>query len=238
MNKKISMIIIGIMIIGLCGCQNKGSAAQSNETASSATEKVTDVEDTEEYTEATEETKETSNEESAAAVTESATSDSTVAVENSQTTTVQVEGNTETVPAKTVNGSYGYSITYDSSRFTFGTAEGADTITPISEDTASVGNVYMAMSQITEYNLADTVAGLILQTDYEGNAEDITIGTNAYPAKTFFYQEGDGPQAMIREYYCVENKDGVLLIEIGFPSEAAEGYGARLGGILDTLTLD
>lgn len=238
MNKKINAILIGIMIIGLCGCQNKGSAKQSSEPASSAIETVTDVEATKENTEATEEAKKTSNEESATKVTESATSASTAAVENSQTTTVQVEGNTETVPAKTVKGSYGYSITYDSSRFTFGPAEGADTITPISEDTASVGNIYMAISQITEYNLEDTVAGLILQTNFDGNAEDVTIGTNAYPAKTFFYQEGDGPQAMIREYYCVENKDGVLLIEIGFPSEAAEGFGARLEGIVDTLTLD
>lgn len=238
MNKKISTILISIMIISLCGCQNKESAAQSSETASSATKMVTGVEATEENKEATEEAKKSTNEESAAEVTETTASASTAAVENSQTTTVQVEGNSETVPAKSVKGSYGYSITYDSSRFTFGPAEGADTITPVSEDTASVGNVYMAISQITEYNLEDTVAGLILQTNYDGNAQDTTIGTNAYPAKTFFYQEGDGPQAMIREYYCVENKDGVLLIEIGFPSEAAEGYGARLEGIVDTLTLD
>lgn len=238
MNKKIGTILISIMIIGLCGCQNKGSAAQSSETASSATETVTDVAATEENTEAAENATKTSSKESVAEVTESAATDTATDAKNSQTTTVQVEGNTETVPAKTVKGSYGYSITYDSSRFTFGPAEGADTITPISEDTASVGNVYMAISQITEYNLEDTVAGLILQTNYDGNAEDVTIGTNGYPAKTFFYQEGDGPQAMIREYYCVENKDGVLLIEIGFPSEAAEGFGARLEGIVDTLTLD
>lgn len=134
------------------------------------------------------------------------------------TVTIMVEGMEETVSAIRHTSALGYSVIYDPASVTLQKQEGADLyIDPYEGD---IPDCYFRISL------------------WEGDAMDLAdeVGTvGGYPAVFTRSAEGMAWDSVIREFVFITVGERVYHVEIGYFSEAAEGYGTRLQAMLQTL---
>ena len=65
----------------------------------------------------------------------------------------------------------------------------------------------------------------------------VSVGEQ-YKAVQLKAKTGSEWNSIIRNYYLIEEKNSVYLIEMQYFTEAAEGYGARMQAMLDTFKIN
>lgn len=155
--------------------------------------------------------------------------------ESSDTLTIILEGETQTVPAARYNSWLGYSMTYDRETFTLNLV---DTLSNsyMAEVVEGRPNVYLAISILEDLTFDEAVEGMRLQRGIEEDAVTVAIGRHAYAASYLRYAAGTESNDEVVEYYLTEQNDTIFLIALGNFVGGEEGFGARLHAMLDTIT--
>ena len=155
------------------------------------------------------------------------------------TLTVEIEGETETIPGIRHNSVLGYAVTYDPERFALNIVdEYAESY--MADIVEGQPNVYLAVSviedELDELTIDDVVEGMRIQQNIEDEGTTVSVGAHSYAATYLRYAAGTEDNDEIVEYYITEQNGTIFVVALGYFVGAEEGYGARLHAMLDTMT--
>ena len=143
------------------------------------------------------------------------------------TLTVEIEGETETIPGIRHNSVLGYAVTYDPERFALNIVdEYAESY--MADIVEGQPNVYLAVSviedELDELTFDDVVEGMRIQQNIEDEGTTVSVGAHSYAATYLRYAAG------------TEDNDEIVLLEDG---QVDAGELAREAFVLgmDTKTL-
>lgn len=155
------------------------------------------------------------------------------------TLTVEIEGQTQTIPGVRHNSVLGYAVTYDPERFALNLVDEYSE-SYMAERTEGTPNVYLAVSvmenELDELTFDQVVEGMRLQQNIESEGETVSVGAHSYAATYLRYAAGTEDGDEIVEYYITEQNGTIFVVALGYFVEAEEGYGSRLHAMLDTMT--
>lgn len=151
---------------------------------------------------------------------------------------ITLEGIAEEITLTLYESRRGYSLWYDASVFLVtpeGQGSGMDTFRPSHANAAGVVEMTVQVLDGTDFAAAQRETEHSLQQNgYAVTAAD-TNGKFTAQASAGFYGEMAG---QVIESYLVQGGQGIYCITLLYPTEAAEGYGARLQAMLGTFTLN
>lgn len=152
-------------------------------------------------------------------------------------TIIFLEGMEETITETRLDTGRGYAIWYDAEMFALMPEDeggGMDTLLP-AHDTASQAIAFSVVPSgaMTEEYAAETAEAIPESLADNGfTVAPIDVATLAQPYLVSGYQ-GTKEDAVI-EVYFINAEDEYYTITLEYPQEAAEGYGARMQGMLLT----
>jgi hypothetical protein len=153
---------------------------------------------------------------------------------------IEIEGNKEIVPVRKYSSSLGYQILMDEERFTYDAKEGADIYTAATPDASVSPDIYIKITKTTKSDhidyLGDLKQQLLQENPQTKELSDQKIG--AYDVKGFHLSFGNENNSAIKKVAVIETSAVYYTIETQYFLEAAEGYGARIKGLLDTFLIN
>ncbi len=228
MKKKLVMIFISISVIGLSGCSaakaEKGPVVV-NETTQKYSNEITIT--NEKSDTSTDRFAENSNEK------DSVQQNDLPSESESFESTIELEGNKESITCKTYTSKAGYQIDYDIDRFTVTSNDEGDSFTAENPDLEVYPYVYLNINR-QALTTEDKKAAISIPKNASG-IEEVTIGE--YKAKHYKVTDGTEWNSTITEFYTITDNQYVYEISLQYFTEAAEGYGARLRAMLSTFKL-
>jgi len=150
-------------------------------------------------------------------------------------TTISVEGTEATIEVVTFESKHGYSIQYDVNSFAPETSkdQAQDVFWPTNADAVKGVSLTIRVRNESDYTLLNAEADLreALQM------ERYTISTTDVPAAFSSYNTvalRATKDNLIANCYLIATDSGIYTLQLSYPTEAAEGYGARLMAMAET----
>lgn len=152
--------------------------------------------------------------------------------------TIELEGMKETFNGGTFKSSNGYQVIYDVDRFEVKTDNNIDSFQAENPNPDLYPYVYFNIGAPMKLTLSDTIDQWknTLSSDTKAKLKDgSTTSLNGYPTKHYVVTAGTDWNSTIQNYYFIQHKDFVYMIETQYFVEAAEGYGSRIHAMLNTV---
>lgn len=227
MKKKLVLIFISISVIGLSGC-SAAKAEKGPVVVNETTQKYSDeITITDEKSDAsTDRFADNSNEK------DSVQQNNLPSESESFESTIELEGNKESIICKTYTSKSGYQIDYDIDRFTVTSNDAGDSFTAENPDPEVYPYVYLSVNR---HALTTEEKNAVSIPKNASDIEEVTIGE--YKAKHYKVTEGMEWNSTLTEFYSITDNQYMYEISLQYFTEAAEGYGARLKAMLNTFKL-
>jgi hypothetical protein len=155
-------------------------------------------------------------------------------------TTIELEGNKETVRMLLNESALGYQMSYDIDRFTVTSEDGFDYYRTENSDSTKYPDIYIKIGRIDKASDTDYISqkreALLLENPDYNESTDVKLGD--YNTTQFSLTTGKGWNSIIKNIYLLETDTSYYSIETQCFQEALEGYGARMEAILDTFSVN
>ena len=148
--------------------------------------------------------------------------------EEPETMTIMLEGMEETMYGYRYTSALGYSMVYDPDWVRPEQREGYDHYTAVTE--IHIPELYMQVTKTDK-----TAAQLIADLKAQGAEENAVWLIGGYRSVGLSEMSGLGPADVVVNYYVTQVGDTVYLLETSYFWEAAEGFGARMWQMLNTI---
>ena len=163
-----------------------------------------------------------------------------------------LDGQEQTLLMRRVQGSFGYTLAFEGSKYALVAGEMEDMVVSTQGDPAEAqegvgeqergavadGQVYMTISENLDYALEELADELVLTCDVECLVEELTIGEEEYPAIWISYTREEDGQFVQVDTYLVGFETHVFQIEIECPEQELGTRGDVQQIILSTLRFD
>ncbi len=176
--------------------------------------------------------------------TEATTTDHEDGSEDVVKLTIELEGMEEEINGKRFTSSLNYQIIYDVDRFQVDeTEDGFDSFMADNPNPEIYPYVYLNIYRKDKTTWdksitsdSDSSEGSLWSSLMIGNAyylDEVSIGS--HQAKHYHTSPGNQWNSIVKDYYIIEQGEYYYVLETQYFLEAAEGYGARMRAMMDTI---
>ena len=153
--------------------------------------------------------------------------------------TISLEGMEETFQAKYHNSKLGYRIAYDIERFTVTEEKDSDSFIAQNPNPEIYPYVLINISRTLNTTKENSKTMILesLSEQYNDIRVEEKIRIGEYDGIQVSILTGNDWNSAIRNFYLVETNSSVYVIETQYFVEAAEGFGARIKAMLDTIEI-